>query len=529
MSKAKSIVVTVILAIAVAVAAFFAAISFPVANNVKRLNSIASNIHLGADFSGYAYTRLYPEGVLTHEEYQGLLSDENEPAKAEDFYKVGSLYVEKEQYPAEEDVAKLKEEVAADAAKLNKRFGQKGYSSYSVGVEDGLVIKVSVPTNFTYAAYKKNDDVARSNDLTAADNSINALSACGAMTLRTSDSEITLTDASGNSSKLTMTKFGKDQWVDTATVTPSGSSTAQKTYSLAGVDNVADYFDSVTSRTVGKTSVITFHLSKEGEELFKQVATRAVSSTSKIIYFFLGNTQLIAYNCTEVPTGRSISLQHEDAATAQNAAIALNSAVKGEHLTVAYKNAGDNNVVASSAQGGNLAGLMVFIASIVVLVGITIGLCVKFKRLGALTSFMTFTFALVLLYAMCLLEIQLTFGVLFTCAVCVALFVVSNLLVFKEIKRLTESGRTMQASVKEGYKNFIMTISDMHIVLVVAAILLATVAVGEVAACGLIAVIGVVASYVLYWFNRFMWFVTSSPVKDKFGFAGLKRVVYEDD
>ena len=50
MSKAKSVVITVILALAVAVAAFFAAVSFPVANNVKRLNSIASNIHLGADY-----------------------------------------------------------------------------------------------------------------------------------------------------------------------------------------------------------------------------------------------------------------------------------------------------------------------------------------------------------------------------------------------------------------------------------------------------------------------------------------------
>ena len=87
----------------------------------------------------------------------------------------------------------------------------------------------------------------------------------------------------------------------------------------------------------------------------------------------------------------------------------------------------------------------------------------------------------------------------------------------------------MQASVKEAYKKVLMTVTDMHIVLVIVAILLATVGVGEVAACGLISVIGVVASYVLYWFTRFMWYTASSPVKDKFRFAGLKRVVYEDD
>ena len=161
MSKAKSVVITVLLALAIAVAAFFAAVSFPVANNVKRLNSIASNIHLGARFSGYAYTTVYPEGVITSEEY-GLLDDEN---KSEEYEKSGGLYVEKEKY---DDVEKLKAEVAADAESLNKRFGQKGYSSYSVAVEDGVAIRISVPTNFTAAAYKNNDESSRSASLNAA-------------------------------------------------------------------------------------------------------------------------------------------------------------------------------------------------------------------------------------------------------------------------------------------------------------------------------------------------------------------------
>ena len=106
---------------------------------------------------------------------------------------------------------------------------------------------------------------------------------------------------------------------------------------------------------------------------------------------------------------------------------------------------------------------------------------------------------------------------------------VSNGVVFTEVKRLVATGRTIQASVKEAYKNVLMTVTDMHIVLVVVSILLAAVGVGEVAACGLIMVVASVASYVLYWFTRLMWYVLSAPVRDKFAFAGLKRVVYEDD
>ena len=507
MSKAKSVVITVILALAVAVAAFFAAVSFPVANNVKRLNSIASNIHLGADYSGYAYTTIYPEGVMTAKEYALLEADEQS-----EYAPVGSLYVNKEKHP---DAEALKKSVAADADSLNKRFGQKGYSSYSVAVEDGVSVKISVPTNYTYAAYKGHDEVSKSGSLSIATAAISSITAFGDLTLRTTDASISLTDASGNSITYDSTKKGNDEWVDVALV--SGDSGTQKTYSLANGDDAAEYFKSVTSRTVGNTSLITFNFTKEGAEKFKELTTRAVSSSSQTIHFFVGDRQLVEFKCTSVVGDKSLSLQSSDANTAQNAAITMNSAVNGGALGV------------STAAGGELAALLTFIACILVLVGLIALLVVKYKKLGAVTSFIAFIFALVELYALFLLEIQVTFAVIAVCMVLLALFAISNAIVFAEVKRLTQSGRTVQASVKEAYKNVLMTVTDMHIVLVIVAILLATVGVGEVAACGLISVIGVVASYVLYWFTRFYWYVTSSPERDKFKFAGLKRVVYEDD
>ncbi|MDE6075584.1 MAG: hypothetical protein K2G26_04025 [Clostridia bacterium] len=519
MSKAKSVVITVLLALAVAVAAFFAAISFPVANNVKRLNSIASNIHLGARYSGYAYTTVYPEGVITAEEY-GILDDEN---KAEAYEKVGSLYVEKEEHS---DIEQLKADVAADALILNKRFGQKGYSSYSVAVEDGLSIKISVPTNFTAAAYKNNDESSRSSSLSTASAALSSITAYGELTLRTSDESIQLTDADGNTTTYDSTKKGKDKWVSKAKVTDSNNNTVNS-YSLTDGDDAAEYFKSVTSRTVGSSAVITFNFTKEGREKFKELTTRAVSSSSQTVYFFVGDRQLVSFSCTEVVDRSSLTLQANDGGTAQNAAIAMNSAVNGQALTLNYQDV--SSVMTSTATGGENAALLLFIASILVLLGLVVLLVVKYNYLGTVVSLISVAFALIIVYALCLLNIQVTFAVVLTAMLCLALFVISNAIVFAEVKRLTEGGRTIQASIKEAYKNVIMTVSDMHIVLVIVAILLATVAAGEVAACGLIAVIGVVVSYVLYWFTRFMWYVISSPVKDKFKFAGLKRVVYEDD
>lgn len=522
MSKVKSIIITVLLSVAVAVAAFFAVVSFPVNNNVNYLSSVASNIHLGADFTGYAYTTVYPEDVITMADYQVLNAEERQS-----YEKVGSLYANKETYT---DIEALKTDVAADAKKLNDRFGQKGYSSYSVAVEDGISIKISVPTNYTYHAYKYPDhtnsqtDNDRSTDLSAARAALGAMTAHGNLTLRTKDTSITLTDANGTSSKYDTTKYGKDEWVDKAEYDGS------KTYSLARDDeDVASYFSGVSSRSVGSVSIITLSLTKEGREKMKVISTRAKASDSQQILFFVGDSLMLPMSCEEVIDQGSISLQTSDASSAQNVAITLNSAVNGGDLKVEYKALMTGDVYSSSAPGGELAAVLALVACALILAGVCVFLVVKYKRLGGVMSLLTVLFALIELYALMLLSIQVTVAVLFACVLCLALFQISNVIVIAQVKKYIETGRTLQASIKEAYKHVIMTVSDMHIVLVIVAILLATVGVGEVAACGLISIIGVVASYVLYWFTRFMWYVTSSPVKNKFKFAGLKRVEYEDD
>ncbi|MGN1061192.1 MAG: hypothetical protein ACI4QN_05610 [Candidatus Coproplasma sp.] len=528
MGKAKSIVITVLLALVMAVAAFFAVVSFDVGGTSKRYNSILSNVSLGADYTGYAYTTIYPEGVITASDYNGLVdeystagggSDLTDPATK--YERCGNLYVDKDEYS---DIDALKADVASDAKILNARFGEKGYSSYNVAVEDGLSIKISVPTYFTYAEYNNFDEDGRSSHLSVAQLALSALTSEGTLTLRTSDSTIDTTDANGNTKTYDMVKLGSDEWVDTAKATDSSGNTV-KTYSLSKED-VTSYFSSVTGGSIGSTPVLTFHFTAEGREKIKEITTLVASSSSQTLYFFVGNTQLVGYSsCTSPIDSGSISLQTSDAETARNIAITLDSVVNGNAVKLQYSDVS----VSSQRSNGEVSAILTLVAFILLLAGLAVFLIVKYKKLGALTSAIALLFALIEAYALQLLSITVTFAVVFTCAVLIALFTISCAVVFAEVKRLTLTGRTIQASIKEAYKNVLMTITDLHLVLVVVAILLAAVGVGEVAACGLISVIGVVASYVLYWFTRFMWYVTSSPEKDKFKFAGLKRVVYEDD
>ncbi|MDE7301073.1 MAG: hypothetical protein K2N47_02775 [Clostridia bacterium] len=532
MSKAKSIVITVILAVAVAVATLFAAISFPYKNG--RMDSMASRIHLGADFTGYAYTTVYPKDVITESEYLGKVAaykeekehdkDEENPSEAYALY--GSHYVLKktyeEKYKTSEFIEKLKADVKEDAAKLNARFGKKGYSSYSVAVEDGLSIKISVPTNLNYASYKYPENIPqsgeddRSNDLNNALYTIKYMVAYGNLTLRTAQSD-NINFESGGSYKPV-----KDEWTDTAL-----DGDGNKTYLLTGSDDASEYFKSVTFRTVGTVSYLTLNFTDEGAEKFSKVTTRAASSSSKTINFFLGDNLLAPFtDIGETFTGKSYTVT-VNALVGEAVAIALNSAVTGGALTLSYEEV--SSVIPSAAAWGDLAAILTLVACVLVFAGLAALLIVKYKKLGAVTAFVALILGLIMLYALFMLEIQVTFAVIFACLLCLALFVISCSAVYEEVRRLTAGGRTLQASVKDAYKKVLSTVIDLHVVLVVVAILLTLVGVGEVAACGFISLVGIIASFVLYWFMRFMWYVTSSLDKDKFKFAGIKRVVYEDD
>lgn len=522
MGKAKSIVITVFLALIMAVAAFFGVASFNVGES-NRYNSMLSNISLGADYTGYAYSTIYPEGVITAVDYLGLVdeyanaennSELSDPATK--YEKCGNLYVDKDEYS---DIAELKASVKSDAEILNKRFGEKGYSSYIVAIEDELSIKISVPTYFSTAEYNGNNEDGKSTKVTAAQAVLTSLTSDGYLTLRTSDASIETTDANGNSKTYDMAKLGTDEWTDKALVDSA------KTYALTKED-VAPYFSSITGGTVGTTAVLTFNFTAEGREKIKEITTLVASSSSQTLYFFMGENQLVGYSsCTSAIDSNSISLQTNDGETANNIAIALNSAAHGDALTLQYRDIS----VSSEVSNGNLSSVLTLVACLILLVALAVLLIVKYKKLGALTAAMAVALALVLVYALEILNITVTLSVVIVCVALVALFAASCAVVFAEVKRLTLTGRTIQASVKEAYKNVLMTITDLHLVMVVVAILLAAIGVGAVAACALISVIGVVASYVLYWVTRFMWYVTSAPEKDKFKFAGLKRVVYEDD
>lgn len=518
MSRVRSAIVTALVVIAIIVAAVFGVVSINI-GATQRYNSIAAGIPLGSEFTGYVNATVYPEGVVSQSEYNALSDEDKSSYEAH-----GGVYVSLEE-SGYEDIGSLTSAVAGDAAIIAGRLGDRGLTDFSVTVRDDLTITVALPSNFTYAAYKGDNSTDRSNALSYAANTLGYLVSDGELTLRTSDASITLTsgDEENETSETYDTTRFADEYTD-ADILGDGS----KTYPFVSAnEDATEYFSSVTSFTFGGSHVLSLNLTEYGRERIREISTLAASSESQTIYVCVGDTQVLSINCTSTIDSDVMQFGMNSRSAAKDASSVLNSVVNGGTLAARYSNI--ESALTSTATGGELAALMAFVACIVVLAAVCVLAVIRYKKLGGVLTMSLLILALVMLYALYILQITVTAELLIACAAVVIMFAVANLIVLNEVRAQCKTGKTMQAAIKAAYKRTLLAVLDIHVVVLVAAILMAAVAAGVVANCGLIVVVGTIASYVLYWFTRLMWHVCSAPQRDKFAFGGFKREVYGDE
>ncbi len=482
MGKVKSAIITALVVAAVLILSLFATISCPL-NEVERYNSFISSIHMGSDLTGEAYALFYPEGVISQADYNVVADDEKE-----EYTQHLSVYVESDKYGPEKD---LLGSVAKDAEIISARFAQKGYSKYSVSVVDGYVIKVSVPTNFTYSAFKGYDATSRSDELTKIGNTIKYLTLSGTLDL----------------------KNGQD---DTA-----------KSIIPVSYDGFETFFSGAKYYAVGGNHVVQINLNDDGYKNLNNIIGNLSDGTG---YFFIGETCIgLQMSYGENITGKTLNFQVGEA-SAKDYSIVLDSVINGNELTNKYNDNGANTeVIAITPSFGESAVVWLFVLLLLALIGAVAISVVKYKKLGLVNGLIAVAFSAAMITAIMLIGIQLTVAGAFILVLGLALLTFSNFCVFEAVRKETLTGRTIQASVKMGYKKSLTSILDLHIVILVVAAMLALICTGELAACGLILLIATIASYALHWFTRFMWFVISSPVKDKFKFCGYKREVLDDE
>lgn len=521
MGKIKSAVITAIVALATLALFLFGVVSCSLPDGVHRYNSILSNIHLGSELSGDAYVTLLPDGVITAEEYSFTVAEGGD--KADEYKKDyvpgsdGSFYIDRAELAqfttdgaADTDaevasaLAQFEDQVAKDAEILSARFGERRYTSYSVSVAGGCAICVSVPTNFTYAAYSGNDSSALTDELSYISNAMAYLTLGGELTLRN-------------------TAMGRQ---DNIYYSQSADGTTATYNILNARTSVADIFDSVSYYAAGGAYAVRVNLTSYGQEIISAVSEDVAASDDTYIRFYVGEYNVINLTCESAITGGSFYIQANDAQTARNYAALLNSVATGSALSANYTY--DEVIYNTSASGTN-AAMFLAIAALVILVAVMVYAIARYKKLGLVFSLMALLFASAVIAVVYLVGTTLTTAGALVAVLCFAMFSGCNFWSYEAIRRESKEGRTIPASVKLGYKKTFTGILDLHIVLLVISIMLALICTGEAAACGMILLIGTLASYVLHWFTRFMWYVNMAPARDKYKFCGFKREVIDDD
>ena len=521
MGKIKSAVITAIVALATLALFLFGVVSCSLPDGVHRYNSILSNIHLGSELSGDAYVTLLPDGVITAEEYSFTVAEGGD--KADEYKKDyvpgsdGSFYIDRAELAqfttdgaADTDaevasaLAQFEDQVAKDAEILSARFGERRYTSYSVSVAGGCAIRVSVPTNFTYAAYSGNDSSALTDELSYISNAMAYLTLGGELTLRN-------------------TAMGRQ---DNIYYSQSADGTTATYNILNARTSVADIFDSVSYYSAGGAYAVRINLTSYGQEIISAVSEDVAASDDTYIRFYVGEYNVINLTCESAITGGSFYIQANDSQSARNYAALLTSVATGSALSANYTY--DEVIYNTSASGTN-AAMFLAIAALVILVAVMVYAIARYKKLGLVFSLMALLFASAVIAVVYLVGTTLTTAGALVAVLCFAMFSGCNFWAYGAIRRQSKEGRTIPASVKLGYKKTFTGILDLHIVLLVISIMLALICTGEAAACGMILLIGPLASYVLHWFTRFMWYVNMAPARDKYKFCGFKREVIDDD
>ncbi|MCD8307833.1 MAG: hypothetical protein LUD51_06390 [Clostridia bacterium] len=528
MKKVSSVIITTILVAAIVALAFFSVISFSYNGGVSRFNSFVTEISMGSEFSGDAYAVLYPDGVISAADYDLVVNpnttdpsgyDEKKKEEYEDTYvQRGSVYVDRSVIGLDDDKAAteegskeqdFKDSIVSDAEIIEARYSQRNYSSYSVSIQDDYTIKVTVPTDFTYAEYKGYDETSRSSKISAISSTIDYLTQSGGLSLR---------DDSDYDSSNTLISVASD---------------------------INSLFKSVSYYARGGTYAIKIKLTSDGldklNDILPYISTgdddeddddSSSTTTTSYAYMFVGERSTnITFTIGSSLESKTLYFSTSDEDSARDLSILMSSVISGNEIQNDY-NANEinsTNVVAMTATFGENAAIWMGVFVLLVLCAVILASGIKYKKLGLVNIIITLIYAEAMILCFSLFGIELSMASLFMAVLGLALLTFTNFYCFEQIRKESDAGRTIAASVKEGYKKTISTVLDLHIVVFIVAMIVALVGLGEVAACGFIMFLAAIASYALYWFTRFMWYVIMGPSKDKYRFCGFSREAYENE
>ncbi len=511
MGKKKSVVLMVLLTIViVALCALVAFPAFPVPGTPDKWNPVALQYDLGTDLGGGYYTYCYPEGVVSETEYNADMQALEEVAqeatgedktKAEDeiaeyknsYLQYKGLYLSTDETlgivadgkPTQE----FKTAFANSVQQIRDRYDEKGYSDYKVAVVDDFSLRIELP--------KSELNVG---------SIVAALSLTGDMTIEKGGETVEVLKEDGV--------------------------------------KVSDLIKSVSVATKYKTTFLKIKFTDKGEEMIESVkdelttASDAASSSdgSSVVTLDIkigDETITQIYKDSIMDNNREARVfvvEEINKAYVETFKILINSALENEGTeTVSFRAITGGDIRSFEPVYGENVLTLLYIALALVIVTLLVAPILTMGRYGVAGVYGTLSYFIVTTICFAFITggtFEITLGAVLVFLLGLILVNVLHAHVYNAIKKEFELGKTIESSVKAGYKKTLWGVVDIYAVLLLAslALLFAT---GGLYTMALQSIICVVTGA----FCNLLWvrginYVLLSASKNKFKYF---RFVREDD
>lgn len=521
MGKKKSVVLMILLTIVIAALCFITAFpSFVIPGTAKKWNAAVMQYDLGTDLGGGYYVYYYPEGVITETEYESDLASLEEAVqkaeegedkvKAEDakteyansYAQVAgsNLYfstdeeldivvLNNENVPTLTD--SFKDTFNAAAEEIAARYESKGYSDYRVAVVDGYAIRIQLPkSENTEKASAVISSFAKTGEIT--------LKKGGEVLEQLEDEEATMNDLIKKMSVKTM--------------------------------------------NVGKVAYLEIQFTKAGKAILKEIkdelslsetAQNATDTASVVSLDVVIGEETIAKiykdNVMDNNTVRIFPVDGINKDYVQTLEIMMESAVAGGSFDMTFEIGAVRTF--DAPYGANTLKLLYIAIAVAILLTIVWSI-VKMGRFGGVSTYATLSYFVVV--GLCFAFItagtfEVTLGSILVFLVGLALVNVMQYHIYKTIKAEFDAGKTVESSVKGGYRKSLGSVIDVYAVALLGALTLLIGAAG-VYTLALQAIICVItAAFMNLLWARFINFTYLSASKNKYKYFRFVREDDEDD
>ncbi len=519
MGKKKSVVLMTLLTIVIAVLCFLTAFpSFVIPGTAKKWNPAVKQYDLSTDLGGGYYVYYYPEGVIPASEYESdkaaleeavnSAEDAEEQAEAQnELDKYTSAYAQvagSNLYFSTDDALDIvvvegdkatvtsNFQTAFDGAvkAITDRYQAKAYSDYRVAVVDGYSIRVELP---------------RSENTEKASAVLTSFAKTGALSLQKGGEVI-------------------DELKDSDT---SASDLIKKL--------------SVKTMSMGKVAYLEIQFTKTGKEMLDNIKDELALSTetqnsdgsAPVTLDIMNGDEKIASiyqdNIMHNNTARILPVDGINKDYVQTFEILMESMLADGEFDITFELGAVRTFAPLYSEN---ALTLLYIALGVAILAMIVLPIVKMGKFGGVSAYATLSYLIIT--ALCFAFItggvfEVSLGTVLIFLVGMALVNVMQYHIYKAIKAEFDAGKTVESSVKGGYKKSLWTVVDVYALAALAAFALIIGVAGMYTFATQAIICVITAAFINLLWARFINFTYLSASKNKYKYFRFVREDDEDD